>query len=357
MPPDEVLRLADLVDPRDLMEEWRRLAARVDGSSYFQTPDWVLSWWETIGGRPPTEAAIWRDARGALEGIVVLSRIDEPLHPRFPLRIPMWTNTESGYDEADHCGWPVVPERIAEVRDWLAWRTKATPLLMRNLDPQTGVPFVCPGARLLARFACPRIEVLPSVADLESAPVPGRRARKRARELEEAGVTFRWVPPERLDPAILDPLLRFHHERMQAKGRLLAVNPQEGQFHRRLITRASQGRGPAALLAELDGRPIGVEYGFLWGDVFAGYKNGWDPAWAHLRLGNVLLRETIKSLGHRGVRIFDLLRGREPYKYEFSPIERYDETWFVPNGPAGKILAMRERALRLVHRDSGFRLW
>jgi CelD/BcsL family acetyltransferase involved in cellulose biosynthesis len=357
MSPDEVLRLADLADPRDLIEEWRVLATRVDGSSYFQTPDWVLSWWETVGGRPPTEAAIWRNARGALEGIVVLSRIDECLHPRFPLRIPIWTNTENGAGEADHCGWPVLPERIAEVRDWLAQRTKATPLLMRNLDPQTGVPFVCPGARLLARSACPRVTIPHGAADSESAPLAGRRARKRARELEEAGVKFRWVPPERLDPAILDPLLRFHHERMRSKGCVLTINPHEEEFQRRLITLASQGRGPAALLAELDGRLIGVEYGFLWRDVFAGYKNGWDPAWAHLRLGNVLLRETIRSLENQGVRVFDLLRGREPYKYEFSPVERYDETWFVANGPAGKILAMRERALRLVHRDPGFHLW
>jgi len=357
MPPDQVLRLDDSVDLRDLMEEWRRLAARIDGTSYFQTPDWTLSWWETIGGRPPTEAAIWRDAGGALEGLLVLSQIDEYLHPRFPLRLPLWTNTENGAGEADHCGWPVVPERIAEVRDWLAQRTKATPLLMRNLDSQTGVPFVCPGARLVARSTCPRVTIRPGLTDSTSAPLAGRRARKRARELEEAGVTFRWVPPERLDPAILDPLLRFHHERMQAKGFLLATHPLEQEFHRRLITLASRERGPAALLAEVDGRLIGVEYGFLWRDVFAGYKNGWDPAWAHLRLGNVLLRETIRSLELQGVRVFDLLRGREPYKYEFSPVERYDETWFVPNGPAGKILAMRERALRLVHRDSGFHVW
>lgn len=357
MPPDQALRFADLADRPDLIEEWRRLASRVDGSSYFQTPDWVLSWWETMGGRPPTEMTTWRDARGALEGVAVLSRIDEPFHARFPLKLPIWTNTESGAGEADHCGWTVVPERIPEVRQWLTRRTKATPLLLRNLDPQTGVPFVCPGARLLARSVCPRVKIPRDLADTEPAPELGHRARKRARELEGAGVTFRWVPPERLDPAILEPLFRFHRERMQAKGWLLVVNPQELEFHRRLIARASPGRGPAALLAELGGRLIGVEYGLLWRDIFAGYKNGWDPAWAHLRLGNVLLRETIRSLGDQGVRVFDLLRGREPYKYEFGPVERFDETWFVPNGPAGKILAMREWALRLLHRDPGFHLW
>ena len=357
MPPHEVLSLAGSSETQDLVEEWRHLSGQIPGTSNFQTPDWVISWRDTLGGRPPTELTSWRNARGTLEGITALSRVTELLHARIPLRFPIWTNTESALGEADHCGWPVLRERIPEVREWLAARMKAAPLLLRNLDPDTGVPFRTPEARLLKRSVCPRIQIPETLAE----PAPGHpsagRARRRAREIEDAGVRFRWVPPERMEVTILDPLFRFHHERMRAKGWSLTVNPRERDFHAQLIARAGPGRGPAALVAELQGRLIGVEYGFLWRDTFAGFKNGWDPAWAHLRLGNTLLRETIRSLATQGVRVFDLLRGREPYKYEFGPVERCDETWFLPNGPVGRILAMRERALHLVHRDPGFYLW
>jgi len=63
----EIIRLADLAQLRDLREEWLRLMARIPKTSYFQTPDWVLAWWETIGGMPATELALWRSSSGSLE--------------------------------------------------------------------------------------------------------------------------------------------------------------------------------------------------------------------------------------------------------------------------------------------------
>ena len=52
--------------------EQRRLAAGCDNTSYF--PDWVLGWWETLGGGRTAEVAIWRDHSGGLEAIVPLIR-------------------------------------------------------------------------------------------------------------------------------------------------------------------------------------------------------------------------------------------------------------------------------------------
>src|SRR2546425_9017569 len=50
-----VIRVTDPSQLADLSREWLDLAARVPGTSYFQTPDWVLSWWETVGKKPFTE--------------------------------------------------------------------------------------------------------------------------------------------------------------------------------------------------------------------------------------------------------------------------------------------------------------
>jgi len=50
----ETIRLDDLSQLSDVSDEWVRLMARIPETSYFQTPDWVLGWWQTIGGMPPT---------------------------------------------------------------------------------------------------------------------------------------------------------------------------------------------------------------------------------------------------------------------------------------------------------------
>src|SRR2546430_15198079 len=64
-----VIRVTDSSQLADLSKEWLDLAAQVPGTSYFQTPDWGLSWWETVGGEPLTELVTWRNSFGFLGGL------------------------------------------------------------------------------------------------------------------------------------------------------------------------------------------------------------------------------------------------------------------------------------------------
>src|SRR5437879_13496034 len=120
-------------------------------TSYFQTPDWVLAWLERIGGMPPTELVLWRSSSGALEGIQFLSRLMRRVHPRLPPAWPIWTVTGSGIGDADHIGWPVLPQHREAARQHAMRRTRGTTLLLQDLDSDTGVPSVPRGARRLVR--------------------------------------------------------------------------------------------------------------------------------------------------------------------------------------------------------------
>src|SRR2546430_13051910 len=77
-----VIRVTDPSQLADLSREWLDLAARVPGTSYFQTPDWVLSWWETVGRKTLTELLTWRDSSRSLGGLMFLNRIRQRLHSR-----------------------------------------------------------------------------------------------------------------------------------------------------------------------------------------------------------------------------------------------------------------------------------
>jgi CelD/BcsL family acetyltransferase involved in cellulose biosynthesis len=324
-------------------DEWRQLAHRLGGLSYFTTPDWVLGWWETIGDGVPGEVATWRDRGGRLEAVVALARTRQLLHPRLPVGVPVWTNLGSGPGGADHCGWPVAAGRVGEVRGWLAERTSDAAVMLSNLDPDTGRPFAPPGAKPVAASRCPRL----TIPDDEQAIGSSRNLRKQlrayTRKMLDQGVSFRWVAPERMTDELLEMVFQLHEQRWSIADRASSFDRTRAALHRRLIARAGPRHGPAMLLAERDGRAIGVNYGFLWADEFAAFQSGWEPEWAAAHLGTVLDGETIKALRAAGVRTYDFLRGAEEYKYRFGAADRVDETWLLARGGSGRLLDLRYR--------------
>ena len=92
-PPAEVLtrpaQLASIVDP------WRELASRGKGS-YFVSPDWVLSWWKTVGQAREAQVGVWRDLDGRVDAVVPMIQAEHRLHRRFPFSVPVWSNLGSG---------------------------------------------------------------------------------------------------------------------------------------------------------------------------------------------------------------------------------------------------------------------
>jgi CelD/BcsL family acetyltransferase involved in cellulose biosynthesis len=99
-------------------------------------------------------------------------------------------------------------------------------------------------------------------------------------------------------------------------------------------------------MAERDGVTLGVLYGFRWRDHFAYFQSGWRPEAARLNLGTVLVAEAIRFAGEDGARVFDFLRGPEPYKYRFGAVDRADLTYLVPRAVAGALLRLKYRAKR-----------
>jgi CelD/BcsL family acetyltransferase involved in cellulose biosynthesis len=156
-------------------------------------------------------------------------------------------------------------------------------------------------------------------------------------------VTFRWVPPEEMSESILSAFFHLHGQRNAMRGLASQFPPTHREFHARLVARGRPGRGPAAVLAEHEGRTIGVRYGFLWLDVFAAFHMGWGPEWAPYSLGTALDIHGIRLARTAGARVYDLLRGDEDYKYRLGAVDRVDETWLVPTRLRGRLFGLKYR--------------
>lgn len=350
----EVIYLDDRSQLGALTRDWLELATRLDETSYFQTPDWVLSWWETIAGRPQTRVAAWRAPSGRLEALVALSRSREPMHRRLPLTLPVYANAGSGVGAADHCGWLVPPERCYEVGAWVSQAIGRGGLLLRSVDPAWGTPPIPAGARAVEVTACPRLP-LPGTHQIGRSPDFRRQLARFSRRLEREGVEFEWVPAGAVDEHVLTSLFELHGHSRARHGKDTTFDLEQFALHAGLMRRAEVGRGPAAVVARCGQVIVGVLYGFCWKDVFAAYQSGWQTRWARRSMGSVLAYQAIRLAAAHGCRTFDFLRGTEPYKYRFGAIDRYDRTWLVPHGTAGMLLAARywARDRRNPHIDAG----
>lgn len=329
----EVVDLEEVASLGELRRDWLDLAARESGS-YFQTPDWVLAWWETIAGRPSTRVATWR-ASGRLAALVALSRGRERLHRRLPLAVPVYANAGSGPGDADHCSWLVSAGAGQAVAAWLAEAIGGSPLLVRSAAPGWDAGALPAGAREVEAIACPRV-ALPLGA--ESGAPSGdflRQLRRFTRRIGREGVSFEWVAPGQVDERLLAALFELHAQGRPEGG---SFGADQLAFHRRLGAFADADRGPAALVARRGEEVVGVLYGFWWRDTFAAYQSGWDRAYARHGLGNLLVLHALELAGERGAASFDFLRGREPYKYRFGARDEWDRTWLVPRGAAGALL-------------------
>jgi CelD/BcsL family acetyltransferase involved in cellulose biosynthesis len=238
----------------------------------------------------------------------------------------------------------VLAHRAVDVQRWVATHRWANSLLLRHLDPEAARRIVPGGARLVWTTRCPRLNIFGDVGLIGSAHFR-RHLRQLQRKSQAAGVSFRWIGPERITANEIDMLFDLHEKRPRPERPSSFLRSRSAVFHRKLVDWAGLGRGPAMALAECGGVAVAAWYGFLWGHTFSLYQAGWDPAYAKLEIGTLLLAETIRLAALNNVRVFDFLRGAESYKYRFGATDALDETWLLPRHISGLLLQGKFRTM------------
>ena len=305
------------------LPHWRELLARDPNRHIFATPEWNRVWWDEFG--PGKDLFILTMRRGD-ETIALV-----PLYRKHDGNFKI-LRFLGGIDLTDYLG-PICSledrDQVADALvDWLA----RTPVEWDAFDAHNmPVPFgfsdylVEKADRHGFDFKLEQEEttaIMPLPADwetyLESLEAKERRElkRKRRRLIREVpDATFRSTTEETLEED-LKLFVEMHRGAEGHKGHFM--RPEIATFFERLA-RSFMPLGWLRLdFLEIGGRPVASTFGFEQDNTFYLYNSAYEPDFARLSPGVVLVSRLVESAIDKELKWFDFLRGPERYKYQLG---------------------------------------
>jgi CelD/BcsL family acetyltransferase involved in cellulose biosynthesis len=323
-----VVEVADLAQLGSLESEWRRLA--VGRGNGFVTPEWFGAWLRHYGEEHTPFVPLLRGPEGALRGLLPLA-LPRSGHPRV-CRI-------AGANLGDRFHLVCEPEDEAEVGAAVgeALADSPEPWSVISLDHvQVDEPWIealgeATGRRLSTRRRVAAPLPLIDIAAHESWDAylatrssnfrqqVRRFARRAAREAELR--VRRTESPDDLE-SDMRTFFDLHDKRLSGRGGSSLSAERARSFHLDFAAAALEQGWLRLWLLELDGSPAAAWYGWRVGERYSYYNSGFDPAFASLSPGLVLISAIIESAFEEGAAEFDFLLGEESYKYRFAERER-----------------------------------
>jgi CelD/BcsL family acetyltransferase involved in cellulose biosynthesis len=307
-----------------LETEWWNLWSRCPTATPFQSPAWLIPWWEAF-------------APGRL--CVVTGREAQRLVALAPLYLEQGAFGARllplGVSISDYVDMLFDPEfAAAACRELAAYLVRCVPIWQMlefgELPPDAAA------LRLLApadcedcvefSTACPVLRLPPDGA-IEAHLSSRKRSNIRlARNRTERRGFVDIVTADRNSALpMLDNLIRLHGARWQSRGASgVLADSRVRRFHRAVIPRLL--RAGLLCLCELRvaGDTTAVYYGMQHRERAFAYLTGLNPQYAFESPGTMLINHVINRAIVDGAREFHFLRGREAYKYHWGPVDRWN---------------------------------
>ena len=305
---------------RSLAPEWQRLWQRATAATPFQSPEWLLSWWECFGN----SRLVIATAREGDELIAILPLYFLEAAGRrmlLPFGISLSDYIDALVDPAPRSLVNQLLASLVGIPDW-------DELYIPDLQPSAALLTAdCPD--LLEERAdgesCPVLSLPSSVEGLRGA-VPRktlrdlRQARRRAAEMGE--VTVAHANAATLHQFIHE-FFRLHELRWQRlKGHGVCFDPIVREFHLGAARRMLDAGMLRLYLLRLGNTPLAAYYGFTARGTAYAYLSGFDPDYGELSPGAQVVRHAIEEAIREGAREFHFLRGGEPYKFAWGAVDR-----------------------------------
>ena len=145
--------------------------------------------------------------------------------------------------------------------------------------------------------------------------------RRKLRRFESApGTSFRWARDDER-AAVLDRFFALHR---LSKGDKAAFMTESTEAFFRDLADALAAAGWLRLgVVRAYDEDAAVLFAFGYGDTLALYNAAYDPALGSLSLGIASHAFAVRDAIAQGFKIYDLLRGDEPYKYDLGAVDRW----------------------------------
>lgn len=308
-----------------LEPEWWDLWWRCSVATPFQSPSWLLSWWNAFAGGQLSAVAV--RANGRLVGLAPFYVDFGPLGQRLlPLGMSVsdYLDILADDDYADTVP-GVLVRSIAELSmPWDSW--ELTELGVTAIGLGVRPPEGCT-EESDAVSVCPVLALPRRLADLHTViPPRKRRDLRAARHRAERRGTVDIVASTTANADVaLARLIDLHRARWQSRGgNGVLADPRVQRFHADAVPGLMRAGIARFYTLEIAGRVAGVYYGFTHLGRAYGYLTGFDPAFEYDSPGTILIGHAIEEAVHEEAREFHFLRGSEKYKYQWGARDRWN---------------------------------
>jgi CelD/BcsL family acetyltransferase involved in cellulose biosynthesis len=314
-----------------LAPEWRTLFD-LSNAAPFLSWEWISAWHKWLGREKHPRLFCARDGK-LLVGLLALGAEERRLKgtPARVRRISFLGDQLGGSDYLDVLALPGYEQECARVlfghiaehvefdileldglaidspsAPWLAWRFGADAKFKYRLEPR----YVCPQVRLDK----PWEELLQGFSRASYLSRSLRRLRKLP------GFDHRVVTDPDQAAEAFERFLALHESSWASRGGSGATGSQSlRDFHRDVVARLALAGRLRFEEIWIDGACRASLYGISGGNWrYYYYLSGYDPAWSKYSLGGAVIGLSIASAVGRGVKYYDLLRGAEPYKFDWA---------------------------------------
>ncbi len=316
--------ITDATELHGIAAAWWRLWEQCPSATPFQSPAWLLPWWQSFAPGELRVVVVHRSNR-----LVGLAPLYLELGPHGRRLLPI------GISVSDYLDILISPEESVDAADALCAQLNQMSdwdscELCELFPDASGLALPCPRRceTTLARSeSCP-VLVLPSDPELLARTIPSGQ-RRDVRQARHRMARHDGVHIGRADSAsagdMVAALRRLHGARWQRRGEPgVLVDPRVVRFHqesaRRLAARGIAHFHHITVSKEI----VAVHYGFTDRRRWFAYLGGFDPAYQFESPGTILIDQAIQEASAAGLREFHFLRGREPYKYRWGAADRWN---------------------------------
>lgn len=331
-----------------LRDDWRRLHAATPAATFFQSLDWLETYWKFYGEGQMLRVFAIREA-GEVSGIVPLVILEESskLGPLRILTYPLayWGSYYGPIGPRPRQALAAAIERLSHERhDWDLFDLRFAPAAARDnsdtLEVMTAAGFE-PAPKLVDHTS---FIDLPGTFDgyLATRPAKWRTNYRRwLRRLHERGTVRyeRYCPtgtiaagssPRDADPRwdlydACESIARKSWQGSSTTGTTL-THPSIRPFLRAMHETACRAGAADIHLLYLDHQPLAFLYAYRCGDTMYGLRIGFDATLSKDGVGNIMYMHALEDSIRRGIRTFDLgpgsLKAKESICSRIEPIYR-----------------------------------